>query len=302
MRGFTLPAQYSAEEIIEIVEGRMAQGMVPDEAGVLATDTRASMEGAWFVALVGKNFDGHDFIGDAFCNGALGCIVEDRGSYPIASTSFPLIAVDDTELALAALVRNWRKRMRKKVVLVTSSLPHEQAPFARDLNKYLVESGEAQTSEEEGTPSQFYVDWRINASEILNAFLNLPDDLSHVVADFAPRPLTKAPWLVEVLKPDLLVITGDAYEFDRISGEHAEPRALLRDFIGAIEHISPINRDFQFGGAPNLLETAPPPARLSGKRPPLSVSTDEELAASLGIRYVQSLNDQMLLEQLGLRA
>ncbi len=300
----------------------MAQGMVPDEAGVLATDTRVdsdkvggsnakgskvSIEGAWFVALVGKNFDGHDFIGDAFCNGALGCIVEDRGSYPIASTSFPLIAVDDTEEALAALVRNWRKRMRKKVILVTSSLPHEPAPFARDLNKYLVECGDALPSEEPGAPSQFYVDWRINASEILNGFLNLPDDLSHVVADFAPRPLTKAPWLVEILKPDLLVITGDAYEFDRISGEHAEPRALMRDFIGAIEHITPVNRDFQFGSAPahadaqNLLDTAPPPARLSGKRPPVAICTDSELAASLGLKHVESVNDQVVLEQLGLR-
>jgi UDP-N-acetylmuramyl pentapeptide synthase len=63
----SLAAVYSAEEIIELTGARVAVGMVPDEVGEIATDTRSDLTGSWFVALVGKTFDGHDFIGVS-CN------------------------------------------------------------------------------------------------------------------------------------------------------------------------------------------------------------------------------------------
>jgi UDP-N-acetylmuramoyl-tripeptide--D-alanyl-D-alanine ligase len=94
---------FTAEEIIEITQGRLASGLMPDEAGSICTDTRVIEEGQWFLALCGETFDGHDFLGDAFAGGALGCIVQERANYPIAGTSFPLIAVDDTAIALTQL-------------------------------------------------------------------------------------------------------------------------------------------------------------------------------------------------------
>ncbi|MGH9552120.1 MAG: Mur ligase domain-containing protein, partial [Terriglobales bacterium] len=116
-----MTAQFTGEEIIELTGGRLAMGMMPDEAGTICWDTRALQEGAWFIALPGKRFDGHDFLGDAFSSGALGCIVEERGSYPIASTSFPLIAVEHTYDAFQQLARNWRRRLNPRVIAVTSS-------------------------------------------------------------------------------------------------------------------------------------------------------------------------------------
>ncbi len=94
---------FTGEQIIETTQGRLASGLMPDQAGSICTDTRIIEEGQWFLALCGKVYDGHDFLGDAFAGGALGCIVQERGSYPIASTSFPLIAVDDTVIALKQL-------------------------------------------------------------------------------------------------------------------------------------------------------------------------------------------------------
>lgn len=302
----------------------MAQGMVPDHAGCVATDTRADLNGAWFVALTGKTFDGHDFIGDAFCSGALGCIVEDRGSYPIASTSFPLIAVDDTEEALACLVANWRKRVRKKITLVTPASSHLPTAFALSESAMLVEGGQVMLPDDASGLDCFYVDWRKNISEILCAFLNIPDEQTQIVADFAPRPLSRAPWLVEVLKPDLLVLTAEGYQYDRLSGEHGEPASVMRELVGAIEKISPLNRDFQFGknlqgggqisGAPegaNVNETrgkqlsdgseiVPPAARLSTRRYPMAVATDQELASALGLKFICGPEDELVRQQLGL--
>ena len=61
-----MAAEFSAEEIIEITGARLAQGMMPDGVGRIATDTRKIAEGEWYLALSGEKFDGHDFIGDAF--------------------------------------------------------------------------------------------------------------------------------------------------------------------------------------------------------------------------------------------
>lgn len=101
-----LSKTFTAEEIIELTQGRLASGLMPDQAGSICTDTRILQEGQWFLALCGKVFDGHDFIGDAFAGGAIGCIVEVRASYPIANKSFPLIAVDNTADALIKLSRS----------------------------------------------------------------------------------------------------------------------------------------------------------------------------------------------------
>ena len=41
----------------------------------LSTDTRSLSAGDLFVALVGPNFDGHDFVQEAFNRGASACMV-----------------------------------------------------------------------------------------------------------------------------------------------------------------------------------------------------------------------------------
>lgn len=116
--GDNLAAVYTAEEILEIVGGRLASGMTPGEAGEICPDTRKLKEGDWFIALPGRHFDGHDFLGDAFAGGALGAIVEERGGYAIASNSFPLLAVSNTNEACFRLARNWRRRIGPKVILL----------------------------------------------------------------------------------------------------------------------------------------------------------------------------------------
>jgi hypothetical protein len=121
-----MAALYTAEEILSITEGRMALGMMHETAGEICIDSRELQEGQWFIALQGKNFDGHDFIGEAYSKGALGCIVEERSSYAIASTSFPLLAVENTSQSLQTLARNWRKRIGPRIALIPVDLPEIQ--------------------------------------------------------------------------------------------------------------------------------------------------------------------------------
>ncbi len=250
----------------------MAAGMTPDEAGAIATDTRSDLTGAWFVALTGKNYDGHDFIGDAFSAGALGCIVADRPSYPIAATSFPLLAVDDTEEALAVLGRNWRRRTRKKIVLVAASSLTQISQLAHTLYEELdaalgqtpstVTSSSDFSAPSPATPNrgphlstQFSLDpagafptagapfyagddqvqslltnWKLSTADILTRFLNMPDEVEYLVADFAPIPLNRAVWLIEALAPNALLLAEDSYDFARIT---EDPLLLKEKMIEA---------------------------------------------------------------------
>jgi hypothetical protein len=216
-------ALFTAEEIIELTGARMAVGMLPDEAGPIAVDTREAMEGAWFVALNGETYDGHDFLGDAFSAGALGCIVVDRPNYPIASTSFPLLAVDDTEQALGTLARNWRRRTLKKLCLVASSGGSDWSKATLELGAHFAGlRGEKHLSES-------FLDWRTKVSTILAQFLNLGEDQDFLLAEFAPMPLTQAPWLVSQLLPNLLLLPAEAFEFARLSLGAEETKRLKEE-------------------------------------------------------------------------
>ncbi|CAN5486657.1 hypothetical protein BH11CYA1_BH11CYA1_20690 [soil metagenome] len=317
----SLAAVYSAEEIIELTGARVAVGMVPDEAGEIATDTRSELSGSWFVALVGKTFDGHDFIGDAFSAGALGCIVADRPSYPIAATSFPLLAVDDTEEALAVLARNWRRRTRKKLVLVAATDLDIVSPLAQSmyeaLDRSLLQTAatvspsndfSAPTSTEapargphfstqfsldpaaafppsdplfcgEETVQSILSNWKLSASDILGRFLNLPDEVEYLVADFSPLPLERAVWLIEALSPNALLLAEDSFAYARMSKGAPELHLLQEQMVEAMN-------------------------RCKGK-----VFTDSEsLAERLSLTYVSATSEggdkttsyQPVLQQLGI--
>jgi UDP-N-acetylmuramoyl-tripeptide--D-alanyl-D-alanine ligase len=82
----------------------------------LSKDTRADTHGTLFVAIIGENFDGHNFVDDAYQKGAVAALV----SRPIDS-EIPQIIVSDTIVALGALVKNWRERFTLPLIGVTGS-------------------------------------------------------------------------------------------------------------------------------------------------------------------------------------
>jgi UDP-N-acetylmuramoyl-tripeptide--D-alanyl-D-alanine ligase len=93
----------------------------------VSTDSRSVGKGELFFALVGDNFDGHDFVPDAVKRGASGVVVErdclSRLSKGLGEKikETPLIAVEDTLFALGELARLHRGRMKAVVVGITGS-------------------------------------------------------------------------------------------------------------------------------------------------------------------------------------
>lgn len=105
---------------------RLAEAAIPIGAKLVgddrhfngcSTDSRNLSPGQLFIALRGRRFDGHDFIRAAEQNGASAALVD---STP-ASTTLPLLVVEDTLQAMGQLAAAWRSRFDIPLFAVTGS-------------------------------------------------------------------------------------------------------------------------------------------------------------------------------------
>ena len=87
----------------------------------VSTDSRTTKPGDCFFAIVGDNFDGHDFLAEAFSKGAA-CAVVRRDTKTGKFADRTVLKVDDTIKALGDLAREYRRRGNFKVVAITGSV------------------------------------------------------------------------------------------------------------------------------------------------------------------------------------
>jgi len=87
----------------------------------VSTDSRTTKPGDCFFAIPGDNFDGHDYVPDAFAGGAVCAVVGKE----IKDTKFigkHILKVNDTVRALGDFAAEYRRKMDFKVVAVTGSV------------------------------------------------------------------------------------------------------------------------------------------------------------------------------------
>ncbi|MEQ8953445.1 MAG: UDP-N-acetylmuramoyl-tripeptide--D-alanyl-D-alanine ligase [Gammaproteobacteria bacterium] len=82
----------------------------------LCTDTRTLKRGDLFLALVGENFDGHQFVSQAQQLGAAAAVVSKPQETPL-----PQLLVEDTHRALAQIARLNRRSSAARVIALTGS-------------------------------------------------------------------------------------------------------------------------------------------------------------------------------------
>ncbi|KJH40234.1 Mur ligase family, catalytic domain protein [Dictyocaulus viviparus] len=85
----------------------------------VSADTRSIKECDIFIALKGKNFDGHDFLHEAFLKGAVAAVVSE-GKY----RNLPIIVVQDTFKALHDMASYYIRNVlvSAKVIAITGSV------------------------------------------------------------------------------------------------------------------------------------------------------------------------------------
>ena len=81
----------------------------------ISTDTRVLSEGDIFLALVGSNYDGHDFINEAFDKGA-SCVISEKDL-----TGKTYIKTENSFLFLEKLANFQRSKFRKDIIAITGS-------------------------------------------------------------------------------------------------------------------------------------------------------------------------------------
>jgi UDP-N-acetylmuramoyl-tripeptide--D-alanyl-D-alanine ligase len=105
---------WTAHDLLEATGGSMA---VPFDASDVSIDTRTLGAGDLFVALLGENGDGHDYVANALAAGAAGAMVQ-RDLPDVGR----LLSVDDTLAGLHRLGGYARSRFAGRVAAVTGSV------------------------------------------------------------------------------------------------------------------------------------------------------------------------------------
>lgn len=113
-------ALWTAAEVLAAIDCQTSDGREDWVAQGVSIDTRTLEVGDIFFALSGSNFDAHDFVAQAFENGAAAAVVtRDPGN---CSPDAILLQVDDVTFALQQLAVAARRRLLGKVIAVTGSV------------------------------------------------------------------------------------------------------------------------------------------------------------------------------------
>ena len=108
---------FTISEIVNKTGGRLVQGEHNTIINSVSTDSRTLVAGDLFVAIIGENFDGHDFIHQAKQNGAIGTVVSKS-----AEINLPVvIEVRDTLIAYGKIANLHRNRFDIPIVAITGS-------------------------------------------------------------------------------------------------------------------------------------------------------------------------------------
>ncbi|MCS7257911.1 MAG: UDP-N-acetylmuramoyl-tripeptide--D-alanyl-D-alanine ligase, partial [candidate division WOR-3 bacterium] len=109
----------TVSEIIEATQGTLVKGNPNSIVPKISIDSRRINKKDAFIAIVGKQFDGHRFINDAIKNGAETVILHKMPNiYELISN---IILVNDTKEALLKIAGYYRQKFRVKVIAITGS-------------------------------------------------------------------------------------------------------------------------------------------------------------------------------------
>lgn len=186
-------------------------------AGVVLTDTRTLAPGAWFLALVGERFDGHDFMQGAVEAGVLGGIFSRA---PGPGWTLPWVEVADTTRALQDLGRAARDRLGCPVVGLTGS-------SGKTTTRGLIAAALHQLGSVHQTTGNLN-----NHLGVPMTLLAAPEEAAAVVLELGTSAPGEIALLADIARPDarLVVNVGPAHlqELGGLEGVAYEKGALLR--------------------------------------------------------------------------
>ncbi len=181
-----------AKTIAKMVRGRLRARSNP-LINQVSTDTRSLSQGALFVAIKGERFDGHDYVEQAFSNGAALVMVQEGKVIP---DHVPAVFVADTLEALGQLASEYRLLFQIPVIAVTGSVGKTSTKemIAAILSaRFKVHKTRGNFNNEIGLPL---------------SVLELDDSHEVAVFEMGMRGFGEISALSRIVKPDIAVITN----------------------------------------------------------------------------------------------
>jgi UDP-N-acetylmuramoyl-tripeptide--D-alanyl-D-alanine ligase len=192
----------------------------PTVFGRVWTDTRTIEQGDLFVALVGENFDAHDYLAEAVTRGATGVVVSRvEGTRDLG---VPVYQVNDTLIALGALGTYRRRAWNKPVVGVVGT-------NGKTSTKELIKAALGSTLEVHATVGNFN-----NLIGVPLTLLAIPDSADVAVVEMGTNQPGEVPRLRIIVEPNVTVVTSIAEEHLEGLGDLA---GVLREELSAAEGV-----------------------------------------------------------------
>ena len=114
--------KFSKDFILKSTKGETIWDQSTLAANSVNIDSRRTKPGELFIAIKGENFDGHDFVKEAFEKGASAAIVEEMPGNLDSHKDKLLVRVESTEKALTNLAKKLRKSKKGlKLAAITGS-------------------------------------------------------------------------------------------------------------------------------------------------------------------------------------
>ena len=112
----------NTEFILQSTGGDLISGSSETEFQGISIDSRRVKKNDLFIAIKGENHDGHEFINEAFDNGAAGAVIDKTTNNSEDFNNKNIIKVSSTTVALGKIANAWRKSFPKlKVICITGS-------------------------------------------------------------------------------------------------------------------------------------------------------------------------------------
>lgn len=189
--------ELNLQEIVKATKGVLLKEADVKEIKAVSTDTRKIEEGTMFIALKGENFNGNNYVLDAFDKGAKIAIVDEvKCDLNELKEDVTLIKVENTGRALMDLAKFYREKLGLKVVGITGSAGKTSTKdlVAAVLSyKYKVFKTKGNFNNEIGLPLMI---------------LELDSTYDVAILEMGMRGLGQIKELAEIASPDLGIITN----------------------------------------------------------------------------------------------
>jgi UDP-N-acetylmuramoyl-tripeptide--D-alanyl-D-alanine ligase len=203
---------FRVDEIIKATQGSLIQGSLTDKISNISTDSRSLTSQGAFLALKGKNFDGHDFIAKALKLKVRCLIVEKKPKFLIPK-AVTVIVVKDTVLALGDIARFQRQKINLPVIAVTGS---NGKTTAKEMIAWVL-SADNQVLKNEGTKN--------NQIGLPQTLIQLSEKNSFAVVEIGTNHFGEVDYLAKIARPNIGIITN-------IGPSHLE---FLKDLKGVLK-------------------------------------------------------------------